>query len=185
MFRRVYKILGKSDTDVTKITFETDTDEGREYLDSGKLSTEKYEGLGIIIEEYENDILLRSYEYLDPTRSTEHDVGLGAQFKIRVYIFTRNEHGELNNNETPAHVHIYATDGKTKICKVNITGECPRNNESMGKCAFDIVYKKSFDGILEKIVDWANFVRTTHKGKIKNWDYAKIWWKENITAVNR
>jgi hypothetical protein len=32
---------------------------------------------------------------------------------------------------------------------------------------------------------WANYVRTTPKGKIKNWDYAKIWWKIHIETIGK
>jgi hypothetical protein len=57
----------------------------------------------------------------------------------------------------------------------------------MWKCVFDITGKKNTlpDGILAKILNWANYVRTTHRGKIKNWDCSRLMWVKLVEEVEK
>jgi hypothetical protein len=149
-------------------------------------STAEDNGLSISVEEYEDDDLIRSYEGLDPTRSTEYvlsTIGDNKKyFGIYVFIYTRDEHDELNPVNEPPHIHIYNLN-KDFICKLNITGECPRTIAAMRPCMFKIngkLKKAEISTLIPKMVIWADHNRTTDRGIIKNWDFAKKWWEKYV-----
>jgi hypothetical protein len=185
MFKRVITAnLGKNNPSIETV----DDYESLEDMESAPLFEIAGDWLDkVIVKEYEDDTLLRYYEYLDPTRSAEYSISTINNdpkfFGIKVEIVTRNEHGELFNYKTPAHVHIKSIDNMA-LCKLNITGECPRDNNSLQQCMFDIKTKKAVEYI-NKMVVWANYVRTTKRGKIKNWDFAKSWWRDNIETIGK
>jgi hypothetical protein len=185
MFKRVTKIdiEGWPDPIISTATYES-----LEVMRADRFGIEgENNNVHMSIEEYEDDKLLRSLEVLDPTRSSEFSVSTidnnPKYFGIKVDIKTSDEHGELLNYKTPAHVHVSTNDGMA-LCKLNITGECPLDNNSVVKCIFDIKTKKVYE-YSKNMVTWANYVRTTPRGKIKNWDYAKVWWKENIESIGK
>jgi hypothetical protein len=180
MFRRIY-VLGENGATIHYRFEDKKSMESTPLLQITDLKNE------IIVNEYEDDNLLRSYEYSDPTRSTEHSMStIGDNtklFGIHVDILVRGEHGETVDYKTPAHVHVSSLDN-IKLCKVNITETCPRDNPSVEKCMYDI---KTPNALLfkSKILEWANYIRTTSRGKIKNWDYSQFWWKENIETIGK
>jgi hypothetical protein len=144
----------------------------------GETSSEGSNPIPIIIEEYEDGKFLRSYEYSDPTRSTEATPVFDRKsgLHISVYINTRDEHGSLDNNSSPAHVHVFNSSG-IEVGEVNINGNCPRNGQDV------VMYRtknlKAFNLCKSDIAIWANteFIPKKLNKRITGWEFAKYEWK--------
>jgi hypothetical protein len=129
------------------------------------------------VEEYEDGNLLRSYEYFDPTRSVEATPVFDkrAGLRVSVYINTRDEHGGLDNDSSPAHVHVFNNNG-IEVGEVNINGNCPRNGQDV--VMYRAKNQKAFNQCRSDIALWANTILTPNKLKkaTTGWNYAKYEW---------
>jgi hypothetical protein len=159
-------------------------------MESSSLLTIESE-IPVMVEEYEDDNLIRSYEYSDPTRSNEFTLSAIEKnekfFGIYVSIYTRDEYDKNNPVNEPPHVHIQNLN-KIFICKINISGDNPRTIEKMRPCLFKInekLKKNEVSSLIPNMVAWADYNRKTPRGIIKNWDYAKAWWEKHVKTVEK
>jgi hypothetical protein len=173
MFKRVYEISGSG----TMMSTNYDDAESMESSPLIKI----WEPTGkIIVKEYEDDVLLRSYEYSDPTRSIEVRVfDEKAGLRIAVYINTRDEHGKFGNVSSPAHVHVKISKTQ-EIGEVNINGSCTRNGNDVP--LYRTATKQLFNKYRDRIALWANSIRkptpNTDEVEMNYWQYAQYVWKK-------
>jgi hypothetical protein len=162
----------------------------------------------ITVEEYDdNDNLLRSYEYYDPTRSSENKITTDEEtnkYGIKICIYLTNEHGQMNktkrleDKQLPAHAIVYrGNSNANKIGELNITGPCPtRKVDVVEYRAYKNTNSTEFNKYRSNILQWANF-RFIKKYKDKNtgkemerevtrWvDMQEIWEEKAKTDLNR
>lgn len=79
-----------------------------------------------------------------------------------------DDHGEIGNEDSPAHVHVFDTN-KSKVGEIVVTPERPSKPKDV------VPYRcKLPDGYAKNICKWAN--ATTSNPPQNNWDYLQNEW---------
>jgi hypothetical protein len=163
------------------------------------------------VEEFEDDNLLRSYEftnsagfieYSDPAQSAEGGSVMSKsqlhKYGINIILNTR-EHGQMNRDrrlsdgESPAHANIFVAFTTNKIGELNITGKCPTNiNEVVEYRPEKNRNRQLFNSSRKIIIKWANDktkiinIRTNKEEEIANWVAMQIFWETEVdTDLNK
>jgi hypothetical protein len=178
MAKRVYKITG-----IPGLSEEFDDVRSMESSPLIKINDTSSEK--IIIKEYDDNELIRAYEYIDPTISTEAFLLCNKKDNFKILVFINegeDEHGIMGNASLPAHVHVTDLNNRF-IGQVNINGDCPKNGSDVISYRVKEKDKGYFDENRKYIAIWANAIRdrkidknSDELVKMKNWQYAKIIW---------
>jgi hypothetical protein len=120
----------------------------------------------ITINEYEDDKLIKSFEYYDNTKSTEGGSVMSKpqlhEYGINIILHSK-EHGQmdktrvLKDEESPAHAIVLIAFTSNKIGELNMTGPCPKTIRDV------IEYRANrnknsqlFNNHRKNIIRWAN-----------------------------